>query len=65
MKAVKPGGVLWVSYPKVTAGGHDLSRQVVHNDLTTSGWKPVAQIAVDEVWSAIRARPATGADRRI
>ncbi|MGH3829122.1 MAG: hypothetical protein ACRDRS_01510 [Pseudonocardiaceae bacterium] len=64
MKAVRPGGMLWVSYPKVTVGGHDLSRQVVHNDLHTSRWKPVSQIALDDVWSAIRARPATDAERK-
>lgn len=64
MKAVRENGILWVSYPKVTVGGHDLSRQAVHNDLHTLGWKPVAQIAIDDTWSAIRARPATEADRR-
>jgi hypothetical protein len=65
MKAVRPDGMLWVSYPKVTVGGHDLSRQAVHNDLHTSGWKPVSQIAVDDIWSAIRSRPATDSERKV
>jgi hypothetical protein len=63
MIATKLGGALWVSYPKTASGLSDLSRQVVHDELRLAGWKPVAQIAVDEVWSAIRSRPATEEER--
>jgi len=62
--ATKPGGMLWVAYPKKKARPSDISRQVVHNELNLSNWKPVAQIEVDEFWSAIRARPMTDDERR-
>jgi hypothetical protein len=51
--------VLWISYPKADSGTSDLSRQAVHNAIRLNGWKPVAQVNVDETWSAIRARPAS------
>jgi hypothetical protein len=58
-------GALWVVYPKLAKPAKpaskqsDLSRQVVHDEIRLAGWKPVSQISVDEdVWSAIRARPA-------
>jgi hypothetical protein len=62
--ATKPNGALWVAYPKIASGRSDLSRQIIHDNLHLSGWKPVAQISVDDVWSAVRARPATEAERR-
>lgn len=64
MAATKPDGAVWVAYPKIASGRSDLSRQVVHDALRLSGWKPVAQISVDDVWSAVRARPATDSERR-
>jgi hypothetical protein len=64
IQATKPDGALWVAYPKLTSGKSDLSRQVVHDSLRLSDWKPVAQISIDDVWSAVRARPVTAADRR-
>ena len=51
--------VLWVCYPKTEAKVSDLSRQAVHNAIRLNGWKPVAQVNVDETWSAIRARPGS------
>jgi hypothetical protein len=50
--------LLWVSYPRRDSGRSDLSRQVVHNAIRLNGWKPVAQINIDETWTSIRARPA-------
>jgi hypothetical protein len=64
MSAAKSDGAVWIAYPKTDTGRSDLSRQVVHDELRLTGWKPVAQIAVDDVWSAIRGRPATEAERR-
>ena len=61
--ATKPDGALWVAYPIKQAGRSDLSREIVHNEMRLAGWKPVAQIAIDDVWSAIRARPATESER--
>jgi hypothetical protein len=63
LNATKPTGALWVSYPTIASGKSDLSRQIVHDAIRLQGWKPVAQISVDRVWSAIRARPAEAANR--
>jgi len=51
--AVKPGGLVWISYPK--GGASDLKRDVLRDAI--DGWQPVSQIAVDETWSAMRFRP--------
>ena len=64
IKATQSDGALWVAYPKIASGKSDLSRQVVHDAIRLAGWKPVAQISMDDVWSAIRARPATESERR-
>jgi hypothetical protein len=54
MKAAKDS--LWIAYPKIASGKADLSRQVVHDGFRLAGWSPVAQISIDDTWSAIRGR---------
>ena len=59
--AARPGGILWVSYPKQTSGARsDLNRDVLREELASRGWEAVSQVAVDERWSALRfkAQPA-------
>jgi hypothetical protein len=57
--AVAAGGVLWVCYPKKSAGTpSDLSRESCRDLIAAHGWRPVAQVAIDDVWSAMRFRPA-------
>jgi hypothetical protein len=48
----------WVAYPKGGQLGTDLNRDVLAAALTTDGVRPVRQVAIDEVWSALRFRPA-------
>jgi len=56
--AVKPDGLLWVCYPKKSSGVEsDLDRDVVWKMLVPTGLRPVTQIAIDDVWSALRFRP--------
>lgn len=57
--AVSPDGILWVCYPKTKdAGGTDLNRDVVWRLVEPlTGWRPVAQVAIDDTWSALRFRP--------
>jgi hypothetical protein len=55
--ATVPGGTLWVCYPKKTSGLGDLSREAVWEGVKPTGWGPVTQIALDDVWSALRFRP--------
>jgi hypothetical protein len=47
----------WVSYPKSGQLGTDLNRDSLAAALRTSGIQPVRQVAIDEVWSALRFRP--------
>jgi hypothetical protein len=55
--ALKPGGVLWASYPKGKSLPTDLNRDSLRVALQGIGLDPVAQVAIDEVWSALRAKP--------
>jgi hypothetical protein len=56
--ATKRGGRLWVSYPKGGSGVRtDLNRDVDWGPLRAAGWRPVTQVAIDPVWSALRFRP--------
>lgn len=56
--AVKPGGVLWMSYPKKTSGiKTDINRDSGWESLKAAGWDTVAAVALDDTWSALRFRP--------
>ncbi|HKS69061.1 MAG TPA: hypothetical protein VJQ45_01480 [Ktedonobacterales bacterium] len=55
--ATKPGGALWFAYPKKSTGKGDLQRESVWELVRPTGWGPVAQIALDETWSALRFKP--------
>jgi hypothetical protein len=53
-----PGALVWITYPKKTSGvDSDLSREEVWSAMEGTGWHPVSQIAIDDVWSALRFRP--------
>jgi hypothetical protein len=47
----------WVAYPKSGQLGTDLKRDSLAGRLIEAGIHPVRQIAIDEVWSALRFRP--------
>jgi hypothetical protein len=47
----------WVAYPKAGQLGTDLNRDSLVELLSQSGIQPVRQVALDEVWSALRFRP--------
>ena len=49
-------GVLWVSYPKGKALPTDLNRDVVRVTLAEVRLEVVTQVAIDETWSALRAK---------
>ncbi len=48
----------WVAYPKARQLDTDLSRDVLAELVRAHGVQPVRQIALDDVWSALRLRPA-------
>ena len=58
LKAVKPTGILWISYPKQTGGMEtDINRDTGWDLVTKAGFDPVTQVAVNDIWSALRFRP--------
>ncbi|PYT92665.1 MAG: hypothetical protein DMG36_13680 [Acidobacteria bacterium] len=58
-KHAAPNALLWISYPKKTSKtGSDLSRDVIREAMNSTGWRAVSIAAIDEVWSALRFRPA-------
>ena len=67
IKAVKPGGLLWIAYPKggVSKGTTDLpatpwwtKRDVLGEFTGETGYKPVAFVKIDETWTALRFKKA-------
>jgi len=60
IEMVKPGGRLWLSYPKQSSKvPTDINRDTLWKIFPNSEWRPVTQISIDEVWSALRFRPKT------
>jgi hypothetical protein len=56
--AVKPGGILWVAYPKKSGSIQtDISRDVGWEAMARLDWHGVTQISLDDTWSALRFRP--------
>jgi hypothetical protein len=63
IRAVKPNGLLWITYPKggQTRGTTDLpatpwwlQRDVLGEITSEQGYKPVAFVSVDDSWTALR-----------
>ncbi len=48
----------WVAYPKAGQLGTDLNRDSLAARLRSHGVRPVRQVSIDDVWSALRFRPA-------
>ncbi len=47
--------MFWVAYPK--ANKADINRDTLWPILAEYGMRPIGQVAVDDVWSALRFRP--------
>lgn len=62
--AVRHDGPLWLLYPKGGSGvPTDLKRDLLPPVLAPLGYRPVAQVAVDATWSALRFRPEAAVGR--
>ena len=48
----------WIAYPKAGNLGTDLNRDVLAEMVKREAVRPVRQVALDDVWSALRLRPA-------
>lgn len=58
IKAVKYDGLLWISYPKRSSKVEtDLTRDVGWEMMAGAGLRPVTQVSVNDIWSALRFRP--------
>src|SRR6266542_4436957 len=58
VEAAKADRLAWIAYPKSGQLATDLSRDVLWKHLQKHGIQGVRQVAIDEVWSAMRFRPA-------
>ena len=53
--ALKPNGLLWVTYPKGTSKlKADINRDVIREYAQTVGLEAVSLVSVDDTWSALR-----------
>lgn len=65
LEALKPGGVLWFTYPKKSSKiKTDVTRDTGWDVVWNAGMEGVASIAVDETWSAVRFRPSADVKRQ-
>lgn len=52
---VLPGGMLWITYPKLTSKlKGDVNRDSINSYAQQNGWTGIAMISIDEDWSALR-----------
>jgi hypothetical protein len=58
ISAGRRDALVWIAYPKAGQLGTDLSRDSLAAAVKERGVQPVRQVAVDDVWSALRLRPA-------
>lgn len=56
--AAREDRLAWIAYPKGGQLGTDLHRDVLWKHLVPRGIRGVRQVAIDDVWSALRFRPA-------
>jgi len=57
-EAAKADRLTWIAYPKASQLGTDLNRDILVQLVKPMGIQPVRQVSVDDIWSALRFRPA-------
>lgn len=58
ISALKPGGMLWFTYPKISSKVKtDITRDKGWDTPTQAGYTTVAAISIDDKWSGLRFRP--------
>ncbi len=54
-KALKPKGMIWVSWPKKSSGvANDMDESIIRNFALKNGLVDIKVCAVDEVWSGLK-----------
>jgi hypothetical protein len=56
--AAREDRLAWVAYPKAGQLNTDINRDSLARAVGELGVRPVRQVALDDVWSALRFRPA-------
>lgn len=56
--AAREDRLAWLAYPKGGQLGTDLDRDTVIDAIDKRKVRPARQVSIDEVWTAIRLRPA-------
>jgi hypothetical protein len=52
---VQTGGMLWITYPKLTSAlKGDIHRDTINAYAQQNGWIGIAMISIDDDWSALR-----------
>lgn len=59
IEAAQQDRLAWIAYPKAGGLGTDLNRDRLAVAVAEHGVMPVRQIAIDDVWSALRFRPGS------
>lgn len=62
IKWVKPGGLLWIAYPKKSRSAKtrpNINRDSGWETVQNAGWEGVRQISINATWSSLRFRPLT------
>jgi hypothetical protein len=58
LDAARVDRMAWIAYPKAGQLDTDLNRDRLSAALAGTGTRPVRQVSIDPVWSALRFRPA-------
>jgi len=58
IEAARDDRLAWIAYPKAGQLGTDLNRDSLARAVAGLGVQPVRQVSLDDVWSALRFRPA-------
>jgi len=58
IEAARDDRLAWIAYPKAGQLGTDINRDSLAAAVAELGIQPVRQVSIDEVWSALRFRPA-------
>jgi hypothetical protein len=58
IEAARDDRLAWIAYPKAGQLGTDLNRDSLARAAAGLGVQPVRQVSLDDVWSALRFRPA-------
>lgn len=58
IEAAREDRLAWIAYPKGGQLGTDINRDALAEAVAVLGVRPVRQVSLDDVWSALRFRPA-------